>query len=433
MHLTAHLTVMSALLTLGVSTAAEPAKVVVGNGSMSEGTTLPNGWDQHWTGSGSPVISRDATIFHSAPASLKITSGDQSAKGNAFRWVDCTGGTTVQLAGSLRVEGATTASVFVQSFSSEWKPIGYAQLVVRSGSDGADWAAWEGTTVIPTEAVRFAVGVAIDGVGTAWLDDVRDAQESPLTGVAGAVTPAPVTPSPVPALDGNKPTEASIDHAPDKATPATPGWGFWPKYPADWQRTFAGQLGRTKQGEVGVIFLGDSITQGWGGSGKAVWEAHFAALKAVNYGIGGDSTRQVLWRLEHGLVDGLTPKLVVLAIGTNNLYGDYNGGTDEEIAAGIRYTVAVLHAKLPQTKILVLGMLPRQNAYFCDRITRINALVAGVADQETIRFLDPGTAFITAPGTVKADLYVADQVHLTPAGYTALEAAIGPTVQTLAK
>ena len=415
---------LSAVLALSALSAAEPVRVVIDNGAMSDGDALPSGWDQHWVGDGKPVISRDTTIFHSAPAALKITSGEQAAKGNAFRWVDCQGGTTVKLAGFVRVEGAVSASVFVQSFSAEWKPIGYTQLIVRNGSDGADWASWEGAAEIPAEAVRFGLGVAIDGSGSAWLDDVRDAQDAPAAAAAAVAAPA---------VAAAQPAEAPSDRAPAKATPSTPGWGYWPKAPADWQKTFAGQLRRTKQGDVGVAFIGDSITQGWGGSGKALWEATFAPLKAVNYGIGGDSTRQVLWRLERGLVDGLTPKLVVLAIGTNNLYGDYNGGTDEEIAAGIRHCVEVLRAKLPQSKILVLGMLPRQNAHFCDLITHINALVAPVADGAQVRFLDPGAAFIKGPGAVKPELYVADQVHLTLAGYQVLEAAVGPVVSELAK
>lgn len=220
---------------------------------------------------------------------------------------------------------------------------------------------------------------------------------------------------------------------PDKASPATAGWGFWPNYPKDWIRTFDGQLGRTKQGDVGVVFVGDSITQGWGGDGKALWAEHFAPLKAVNYGIGGDATRQVLWRIEHGLVDGLTPKLVVVAIGTNNLYQDYNGGTDAEIAAGVKAVVDAIHAKVTQAKILVLGMLPRQNSYFCDRIATINALSAKLDNGTTIRFLDPGANFLEAPGTVKAELYQKDQVHLTVAGYQTFAAAIQPLFDSLLK
>lgn len=220
---------------------------------------------------------------------------------------------------------------------------------------------------------------------------------------------------------------------PEKASPSIPGWGFWPKYPKDWQRTFDGQLGRARQGDIGAVFLGDSITQGWGKEGKAVWDERFAALKAVNWGIGGDSTRQVLWRIEHGLLDGLSPRLVVLAIGTNNLYGDHNAGSDAEIAAGIAATVAAVRAKLPQAKVLVVGMLPRQNAYFCGRIAAINALTAMLDDGTAVRFVDPGAAFLTAPGEVRTDLFKEDKVHLVAAGYQALGEALQPLVAALAR
>ena len=220
---------------------------------------------------------------------------------------------------------------------------------------------------------------------------------------------------------------------PAKASPSTPGWGWWPKFPKDWVRTFDGQLAQTKKGDLGVIFLGDSITAGWSAAGKELWTAHVAPLKAANYGIGGDGTRQVLWRLEHGLVDGLAPKLVVVAIGTNNLYDDFNAGTDAEIAAGVKTVVATVRSKLPQTRVLVLGMLPRQNAYFCGRISTINAISAKLDDGTDVRFLDPGAAFLDAPGKVKAELYRDDQVHLTSAGYQVLWTAIQPLFDTLAK
>src|SRR5207248_8004812 len=86
-----------------------------------------------------------------------------------------------------------------------------------------------------------------------------------------------------------------------------------------------------KKGDVDLLFLGDSITDGWRGGGKAVWEKNFAPLKAANFGIGGDRTEHVLWRLQHGELDGIKPKLAVLMIGTNNL----GANKDEEIADGV--------------------------------------------------------------------------------------------------
>jgi len=220
---------------------------------------------------------------------------------------------------------------------------------------------------------------------------------------------------------------------PAKASPATPGWGFYPNWIQGWSQIFAEQLSRTKQGDVGVVFIGDSLTHNWSNDGKAIWDAHFAPLKAVNGGIGGDSTRQVLWRIEHGQLDGLAPKLVVVAIGTNNLYQDYNGGSDKEVADGIKAVIDAVRTKLPQAKVLVVGMLPRQNSYFCDRITAINALTAGFDDGAAVRFLDFGARFLDAPGKVKAEFYRTDLVHLSPAGYEAYYAAMAPLFGELVK
>ena len=141
----------------------------------------------------------------------------------------------------------------------------------------------------------------------------------------------------------------------------------------------------------------------------------------------------MLWRIEHGLLDGITPTVIVVAIGTNNLYGDYNAGTEAEIAAGIMACVVAARAKVPTAKILVLGMLPRQNAYFCDRIAKVNAISAKLDDGATVRYVDASAGFLEAPGKVKAALYRDDQVHLTTAGYEVLLTAITPVFDALAK
>ncbi len=218
---------------------------------------------------------------------------------------------------------------------------------------------------------------------------------------------------------------------PAKASPSTPGWGFYPQYPTAWQGMFTSQLEHTAVGSIDVVFLGDSITQNWTDAGTAVWNQRYVPLKAVNYGIGGDSTRQVLWRLTHGLVTGLTPKVVVLMIGTNNLYNDNNSGTDDEIAAGIAAVVHELRTRLPTTRLLVLGMLPRQNDWFCSRIARINAMTATLADGKLVSYLDLTPTFLAAPGQVTKELYSADQLHLGAAGYVAWDAAMAPLLDGL--
>lgn len=223
---------------------------------------------------------------------------------------------------------------------------------------------------------------------------------------------------------------------PAKDKPAVPGWGFYPQYPKAWLATHQGFVDRAQntqlKGDIDVMFLGDSITQGWGGDGKAIWDKRYTPVKAVNFGMGGDSTRQVLWRITHGEVEGLHLKLIVLMIGTNNLYGDFNAGTDEEIADGIALIVNELRQKLPTTKVLLLGLLPRQNDYFCGRVANINRLLSKLdARNRTVRFLDIGAKFLSAPGKVKPELYNADQLHLNAAGYQVCADAMQPNFNTM--
>jgi lysophospholipase L1-like esterase len=227
----------------------------------------------------------------------------------------------------------------------------------------------------------------------------------------------------------------TVTGPPPKAKPSEPGWGFWSVAPQAWMQTCQGFLERTQKGDIDVVFLGDSITQGWGKAGKEIWEKEYAPKKAVNYGIGGDSTRQVLYRLDHGAVDGLKLKLVVLAIGTNNLYADHNSGTDEEIAAGIETIVKSLREKVPTAKILLLGILPRQNDYFSGRVLKINKRISKLADEKTVRFLDMDAKFEKTPGKgdVNEELYVPDKLHLSAKGYEVWAETMKPVFEEMVK
>ena len=205
--------------------------------------------------------------------------------------------------------------------------------------------------------------------------------------------------------------------APAKDKPNVAAWGYWPDFPQAWMAMFKGQLQEASKGEAQVAFLGDSITQGWGDTGKAIWGQQFAPMKAANFGTGGDTTRQVLWKIENGLLDPIKPKVVVMNIGTNNLYGDQNAGSDEEVAEGIKACVTAIRAKLPDAKVLLLGILPRQNEYFSSRVRNINAITAKLDDGTTVRYLDMGPQFAESLGKVRPELYNADQLHLVEAGY----------------
>ncbi len=113
-------------------------------------------------------------------------------------------------------------------------------------------------------------------------------------------------------------------------------------------------LDRVTQGNVDLIMVGDSITHFWERDGKDVWAQYYAPRNAVNMGFGGDWTQHVLWRLDHGEIDGISPKLAVLMIGTNN--SNRQDNTAEEIADGIKAICARMRAKLPKTKILAEKM-----------------------------------------------------------------------------
>lgn len=188
---------------------------------------------------------------------------------------------------------------------------------------------------------------------------------------------------------------------------------------------------RVKKGNVDLLLIGDSITQGWEGAGKDVWKKYYEPRNAVNLGIGGDRTQHVLWRLDHGNVEGIQPKLAVLMIGTNNS----GNNTPAEIADGIKAIVAKLRTKLPQTKVLVLAIFPRgadKNDARRKVNEQTNALVAPLADGKSVFYLDIGPKFLAADGTLSKDI-MPDLLHLSPQGYEIWATAIESEVARLMK
>jgi len=191
-------------------------------------------------------------------------------------------------------------------------------------------------------------------------------------------------------------------------------------------------LQRAAQGNIDLLFLGDSITQGW--SENPVWRRYYGPRQAANFGIGGDRTQHILWRLAHGEVDGLAPKVVVLMIGTNNL----NDNSPAEIAEGVEAIVEDLRERLPDAKILLLGVFPRGKTRAADleadepdpRISEVNALIAGLGERDGVTYLDIGTHFLDADGKVPKDL-MPDFLHLSRKGYRIWAEAMEPTLWSL--
>jgi beta-glucosidase len=187
---------------------------------------------------------------------------------------------------------------------------------------------------------------------------------------------------------------------------------------------------RVKEGKVDLLLIGDSITQGWEGAGKDVWAKYYTKRNAVNLGIGGDRTQHVLWRLDHGNVEGISPKLAVLMIGTNNSNGTDN--TAEEIGAGIEAIVKKLRAKLPNTKVLILAIFPRSEKPSPQREKNAKAsqIAAKLADNQNVFYLDIGDKFLAPDGTLTKEI-MPDFLHLSPQGYEIWASSIEPSVAKL--
>jgi lysophospholipase L1-like esterase len=186
-----------------------------------------------------------------------------------------------------------------------------------------------------------------------------------------------------------------------------------------------------KKGDIDVLFLGDSITDGWRGGGKEIWEKNFGPLKAANFGIGGDRTQHVLWRITHGEMEGIQPKVAVVMIGTNNL----GGNKDEQIEAGIKAVVKGVREKSPTTKVLLLGIFPRDAKAGTKNRTRIIAInkeIGKLDDGKNVRYLDIGEKFLGEEGVLTKEI-MPDYLHLSPRGYEIWAEAILPALREMLK
>jgi beta-glucosidase len=180
-----------------------------------------------------------------------------------------------------------------------------------------------------------------------------------------------------------------------------------------------------------VVFIGDSITEGWENAGRPVWQRHYAKYNAVALGFGGDHTENVLWRLRHGEVEGIAPKVAVLMIGTNNT-GDRNDDP-AATAAGVKAIVDELRSRLPRTKVLLLAVFPREeqpSAYLRRLNESVNAIIANYADGRHVFFANINARLLNADGTLSRDI-MPDLLHLNEKGYEAWAQGIEPVLKKL--
>jgi lysophospholipase L1-like esterase len=203
----------------------------------------------------------------------------------------------------------------------------------------------------------------------------------------------------------------------------------------DWAKRHASVTSLVKDRKSALIFIGDSITQMFGGEphdrpqpGKDVWEKYYGARNAANLGFGYDYTENTLWRLQHGELDGAAAKAVVLNIGTNNA----GKNTASEIVAGVKASLAEIRRSQPNAKVLLLGIYPRgaKPDATREKLAAVNRELAQLDGKNGVYFLDLTEKLLQPDGTILRET-MGDFLHPTARGYEIIAEAIEPTLRRL--
>jgi len=186
---------------------------------------------------------------------------------------------------------------------------------------------------------------------------------------------------------------------------------------------------REAKAPVRVVFLGDSITQGWEDAGAAAWERDFAPLGALQIGVGGDRTEHVLWRLAQAPLTPLDPEVVVLMIGTNNASTGRDSG--ELIVRAVRAVVDTLLMQCPRARVIVLDLPPRGLRMNPLRglVLQVNQALSQVPWNDRVSFLRVGDEFVRGDGSLD-EAAMPDFLHFSPAGYERWAGSIRPAVSS---
>lgn len=174
----------------------------------------------------------------------------------------------------------------------------------------------------------------------------------------------------------------------------------------------ANNVALAQKGDIDLLFMGDSITDGWRSAGKDVFEKYYGGMKVGNFGIGSDTLQGVLYRLRDGEGQGFQPKAIMLMIGTNNS----GMASSAEIAEGVGAIVLEMRARFPAAKILLLAIFPRGDPGVAPRTTVLaaNSIIAKLHDGKNVFYLDIGDKFLAADGTIPT---MGDKLHPNAAGY----------------
>jgi lysophospholipase L1-like esterase len=283
------------------------------------------------------------------------------------------------------------------------------------------------------------------GVGTTALG--ASAESSPLALTAARHEESRAAKLPLAPLPALEPSAMALPRAPDSLPSITSGSETPKAYRQDvadkpvprlgeqpwmisdeWRAHHERQLHAFSRGQAKVIFLGDSITEGWGVA--PAYRERFGKYTPLNLGLAGDFTQNVLWRIDHGALTGTNPDVLVLMIGVNNLAG---GFSPQQTVAGIRAILAAVQAQLPTTRVLLLAILPaRKNPddSLRQHILDANRLLASVPLPPRVSMHDVGSVLLEPDGTL-SKATMGDFLHPTAAGYERLSEAVAPLIDAL--
>ncbi|HEY1685284.1 MAG TPA: acetylxylan esterase [Tepidisphaeraceae bacterium] len=197
-------------------------------------------------------------------------------------------------------------------------------------------------------------------------------------------------------------------------------------------------LAKARQGGIDLYFLGDSITRRWGCTDPqyadflANWKKNFFGYNAANFGWGGDQVQNVLWRIDHGELDNVKPKVIVLLAGTNNLGGEMNDAKIADISDGIENLIHVCRQKAPSASIILTAIFPRNDHMdYLPAINQINANLSAFAKSQGIYFININDKLADSDGHLYPGMMNADHLHPALPAYQIWADALKPVLTKL--
>ena len=187
------------------------------------------------------------------------------------------------------------------------------------------------------------------------------------------------------------------------------------------------KLREAENNKVDFVMIGDSITHSW-----SKYPGVFEGSNLLNLGFPGDRTQNVLWRIENGALGGISPKLVTLMIGTNNMHDtkkSFPADKPDDIFAGIKAIVGQVRVRLPDSKIIIFSIFPREEGSENDRVEAVNTMLPKLTDGQFVYYVNFNRIFLNEKGLQNQTLYNRDLLHLNDKGYLVWANALKPLIQ----